>query len=213
MNKLKVVEGENFGRLTVLKEAFYKTDGSRYPRTYVTCKCDCGNIKDMPYCRIRNGTIFSCGCYNKEVTKALLQTHKMSNTKLYYVYREMIQRCCNPNNKGYKNYGGRGISICEDWRRDFINFYKWAISNGYEEGLSIDRIDVDGNYEPSNCRWATAVQQSNNLRNNVIINYKGHCGTIAEVARALGIKYGVLYMRLFRSKYTNKEERKYGNTL
>lgn len=191
--------GKKFGRLIVLKVAGVKNSkgGSR---NYVTCLCECGNIKDMPYGRIKSGRIYSCGCYNKEVVRTMMSTHGLSKTKLYKTWAGMKERCYNPNNKNYSIYGGRGIKICKEWLEDFINFYEWAIKNGYTEKLTIDRIDVNGNYEPSDCRWATQREQCNNWRRNIIIDYKGHHGTIAEVARELNIKYTTLYQRLFRRK-------------
>ena len=198
-HKSNVIIGEKFGRLKVLKNI-----GLKNGRVYVTCLCDCGNIKDMPYGRIRNGRIYSCGCYNKEVTRKMMQTHKLSNSKLYKIFSSMKQRCYNPNNKKYRLYGYRGIKIYNEWLSDFEEFYKWAINNGYKEGLSIDRIDCNGNYEPGNCRWATPKQQSNNLRKNIIISYKGVHGTISEVAELLNIPYHRLYMRLYRGRLNGK---------
>lgn len=92
----------------------------------------------------------------------------------------MKQRCCGYNAKSYKHYGGRGITVCEEWRNSFEAFYEWAMANGYSDSLTLDRIDVNGNYEPSNCRWATMKEQNNNKRNNRNITYKGETHTLAQ---------------------------------
>ena len=112
----------------------------------------------------------------------------MKNTRLYNVWGGMKNRCRNKNSSDYVDYGGRGISYCKEWE-DFIPFYNWAIENGYEEGLSIDRVDNNGNYEPSNCRWATTKQQANNRRTNVITEYKGQKFTLKELSEKLDISY------------------------
>ena len=106
----------------------------------------------------------SCGCYNKELVKKVNVKHNMSYSKLYKVWQGMKTRCYNPNFIYYCNYGSRGITICNEWLNDFKSFYDWAIDNGYKEGLTIDRINNDGNYEPSNCRWITRAEQNRNQR-------------------------------------------------
>lgn len=108
----------------------------------------------------------------------------------------MKDRCYNNNNKNYKNYGERGIKVCKEWKESFINFYKWAINNGYEENLTIDRIDVNGNYEPNNCRWLTIKQQQNNKRNNHILWYKNQKHNITKWASITGINRATIYSRL-----------------
>ena len=124
--------------------------------------------------------------------------HGGKNTKLYEVWCSMRQRCNNPNSKMYKHYGERGIKVCEEWQKDYSSFKKWAISNGYCEGLTIDRIDNNGDYSPSNCRWATWKMQANNQRKTTRIEYLGVCRTLHEWSDFLGIAPNTLYHRLYK---------------
>lgn len=157
------LEGERYGKLVVMEEAepIYSKTGKMIRRW--KCKCDCGNITIVRHGDLRNGSTVSCGCYNYEKESAA-KTHGYSRTKLGNVFEGMKQRCNNPKNKNYEKYGGRGIKICTEWLNDPKKFFDWAIKNGYKEGLSIDRIDVNGNYEPDNCRWADNETQCINQR-------------------------------------------------
>jgi hypothetical protein len=128
--------------------------------------------------------------------------HGKTNTKLYGVWSTMKSRCLNPNSASYKLYGKRGIKVCEEWANDFQAFYEWAVSTGYHEGLSIDRIDTNGNYEPSNCRWADAKMQASNRRSSHIVTLNGESHTIAEWSKITGIKSSTLYMRLNKYGYS-----------
>lgn len=122
--------------------------------------------------------------------------HGMRNTRLYNIWRSMRQRCSNPKTINYHNYGGKGIKVCEDWSKDFMIFYNWAMENGYSENLSIDRINPDGNYEPDNCRWASCKEQNNNRHSNKFLELNGQKHTIAEWANITGIKLGTIWARL-----------------
>lgn len=140
-------------------------------RKYFTLECSCG--KQIQVRADGSQKIKSCGCKRSETTH---RTHSMSGTKIHNVWLSMKYRCFNKNCKQFNDYGGRGISICEEWRNNFMSFYNWSISNGYKDGLSIDRINNDGNYEPSNCRFVTkTIQQRNQriLRKNNTSNYRG----------------------------------------
>lgn len=181
------ITGQRFGRLTVLRRVEGKSKG----HTSWLCVCDCGN-KVVAYGEnIRYGRTQSCGGLHKEVIKKCNSTHGETNTRLFHIWSNMKARCSNKNLGSWKNYGGRGISVCSDWMR-FEAFRDWALLNGYDENLTIDRIDVNGNYEPKNCRWTTMKEQARNKRNNVV--YKGKC--LSEWAEEMGIGLKTLSRRL-----------------
>lgn len=183
--------GEKFGKLTV-------TDMVRKNnRTYCICICECGNIKTISQSHLRSGNTKSCGCWQKDHARILFTKHKKSTCDLYGVWQTMKQRCVNHNHKNYKNYGGRNIKVCDEWLCDFQLFYYWAICNGYKKGLTLDRINVNGDYEPTNCRWVTQLEQQNNRRNNILIEYKGDTKTLSQWGRKLGINVTTLYKRIF----------------
>lgn len=156
--------GKRFGRLTVLSEV-----GANPRRRIIwKCKCDCGNIVEVTSSALMAGCTRSCGCLMRETAKETMVTHGKTGTRLYTVWEGMKARCRNKNHEAYHNYGGRGISICDEWK-DFSAFEKWALENGYNENAkrgecTIDRINVNGNYEPSNCRWVDMKTQASNRR-------------------------------------------------
>lgn len=121
--------------------------------------------------------------------------YRLSNTKLHRTWTNMKQRCCNLQNPNFKDYGGRGITVCDEWKNDFKAFYDWSISHGYSDDLTIDRIDNDKGYSPDNCRWATMKEQTNNKRCNIFVNVNGKEMSLKEFAKESGIKYTTLYMR------------------
>ena len=154
------------------------TESSKYKVRYGIFKCGfCGTEFKTVIHNVKNGNTKSCGCHRKRRSIETHKTHGLRATRLYYIWGNIKRRTLNPKHKHYNDYGGRGITICEEWKNDFMSFYNWALSNGYEEnkGLSIDRIDNDGNYEPSNCRWTTKTIQTRNqrIRKNNTSGYKG----------------------------------------
>ena len=190
--KFNDLTGNRYGKLTVIKRVYKEGDNN----TYWLCKCDCGNKTVVNAPHLKDGHTTSCGCVHKEALKKSITTHGLSKHPLYKIYKAMKERTNKEYSKSYKNYGGRGIKVCDEWLNDFGKFYDWAMSNGYKDGLTIDRIDVNGNYEPSNCRWATMKEQGNNKRNNRNITYHGQTYTMKQWAEKLGIKYSTLSMRI-----------------
>lgn len=180
-----------FGKLTVLEYAYTKNN-----KAYWKCRCDCGNFCDVPAQTLLNGTVTSCGCNRKEAMKKVAFKHGLRDTRLYQIWCNMKSRCYNENSNRYERYGGRGITICDEWLNDPQAFYDWAMSHGYDDTLSIDRIDNDGNYEPSNCRWISNKEQSNNRSSNHLITYEGKTMNMTQWSEYLGIPRKTLSDRL-----------------
>jgi hypothetical protein len=180
----KDLTGLRFGKLVVLNMEGHSKDGHITWR----CKCDCGKEKVVMGKMLTIGKTQSCGCLRAENLRKIATTHGKSNTKLNSVWLSMRGRCLNSNNWAYHNYGGRGIKVCEEWN-NFAAFYKWAIENGYKDKLTIDRINNNGNYEPSNCRWATAKEQANNKRTNHYVEYHGERKTMSQLSDEHNINY------------------------
>ena len=164
--KFKDLTGEKFGRLTVLGFSHMKH------RAQWSCRCECGNKKVVASDRLVSGKTKSCGCLSKEVLKAVNTTHGLTAHPLYGVCKNIIARCNNPKHKRYADYGGRGIKACSDWL-NVETFFIWAMANGWVKGLTVERINNDGNYCPENCKLATRVEQANNTRGNRMVIYRG----------------------------------------
>lgn len=163
MGKINDLTGQRFGRLTVIK-----LEGIRNKYAQWLCQCDCGNTKIAATNVLRNGGTSSCGCYKQQMLRERPKTHGLAGTRLYKTWTGIKYRCYNSKATGYHNYGGRGISVCKEWYDDFTMFLKWAMENGYKDTLTLERIDNDGNYEPSNCKWATKSEQASNRRTSRI---------------------------------------------
>lgn len=183
--------GKRFGRLEVIR--IEPTEPGKKKKWL--CRCDCGNEVIVQGGNLQSGHSTQCKkCQWKDVHKNLV-THGMTGTRLYHVWNGMINRCENTTYKSYHDYGERGISVCEEWH-DSKNFFDWALSHGYKEGLEIDRIDTNGNYEPSNCRWVKRIVNANNKRNSHFITQNGETRTVAEWARYYGVPYKQLHKNI-----------------
>lgn len=183
--------GKKYGVLTVLDyyENYKCSNGREYKR--VLCACDvCGSA----HIKFVNCLHDKCTCPDKPRRK----THGKSNTPLYNVWYAINQRCYYSKNISYNNYGGRGIKMCDEWKDDFQAFYNWSISNGYKKGLQIDRIDVNGNYEPNNCRWVSNYVNANNKRNNINFTYNNKTMTLKEWCLYFEISYKTCMTRYYR---------------
>ena len=191
--KLKDLAGQKFGKLTAL----YQLHNNHTRHTYWLCTCDCGNLVEIRSSHLRSGNTKSCGC----LRNAIITKHGKHNTRLYRIWAAMKRRCYNKSQSDYKNYGARSIKICDEWRRDFKAFYNWAIDNNYQDNLTIDRIDVNGNYEPSNCRWSTIKQQANNRRTTKYITYQGETKSLSEWCELFNLKYHTIKYRLNELKW------------
>lgn len=196
MSRALDLTGQRFGRLTVLERAANRlTAGGETKRQWI-CRCDCGKQIVASTMNLRKGDTKSCGCLKDERTKDRMTQHGESRTKLHNIWKTMRKRCRNEHNSDYAYYGGRGIRVCTEWDESYEAFRDWAYKNGYEDGLTIDRIDVDRNYEPENCRFVDMKTQCNNRSNSRLITFNGETHTIAEWSEITGIKYHTLYMRI-----------------
>ena len=187
------LKGQKYNRLLVIGDAI-KKDGVYY----CPCKCDCGNEALVRKDALVRGKTKSCGCLRG---KHPTNSKYSKRSRLYHVWYGMKRRCENPKDISYHRYGGRGITVCEEWSNSYEAFVDWAMESGYDPNskhkeCTLDRIDNNGNYEPSNCRWANMTVQSNNRRNSVLITYQGETLTVAEWAKKVGLNHGALLNRI-----------------
>lgn len=192
--------GKRFGRLVVIDRANDFVSPSGRTRIKYKCVCDCGNQKEILRDCLISGRTKSCGCLLKENKKS---THGEIHTRLYRIWGNMCNRCSNPNNPVWNRYGGRGITVCDEWK-SYECFSAWAKTSGYTDDLTIGRIDNNDGYNPLNCRWVDDFVQANNKRNNHLIEYDGKIMTIAEWAKELGIPYKTLHQRIVGYNWTTE---------
>ena len=182
--------GKRFGRLVVLR---FTREGNSHHK-YFLCRCDCGSEKEVSRTHLVTGKTSSCGCLWQQNKREYRKIHGESKTKLYGVWSGIKERCTNKNCTAYKNYGGRGIFICKEWM-DYPTFRNWALSNGYKEGLEINRINNSGGYSEENCNFVTPLENSHNKRTNIFVAINGITKTMSEWARIYGISPGTANIR------------------
>ena len=198
MNRVHDLTGQKFGRLTAIGIDLARDTTKR---TYWICQCDCGKISSHRADGLLRGTIKSCGCYKSEqdaIRVSKNHKHKQSGTRLYSIWQGMKERCYRKTSSCYKNWGGRGIDVCDEWRNDFAVFYQWAIDNGYKKNLTIDRIDNNAGYNPQNCRWVTIKEQCRNRRSNIDITIGNTTKTLTEWCEVFDLPYGTINARYHR---------------
>jgi len=187
--RLNIQPGERYGKLTIIREVRKTSVKRRF-----LCRCDCGRLTQVNLNSLRAGAIKSCGCLLKENGKRN-KIHGYWQHRLYGIWAGIKQRCFNPKSNNYKYYGARGITICPEWI-NFNSFLKWALSSGYKDGLTIERIDVNGNYEPSNCKWIPLKEQPGNTRQSRWVTWKGKTKNISQWAKHTGLCAETIRRRL-----------------
>lgn len=205
--------GKRFGLLTVIKNAgTHITSGGSKKKLWL-CRCDCGTVKTVRGENLKNGSTKSCGCWKLEKFKEHNTFHGGSNDRLYGIWKNMKRRCNSPNDKRYETYGEKGIKVCKEWSDSYQSFKEWAYANGYDDSAefqkcTLDRIDNDGDYEPSNCRWVDKITQANNTSKNHHVELNGIKMTIAEFARAMNISknHAWYYIDKFEREVMNGQQ-------
>lgn len=185
--------GQRFGRLVVIG-----VDDRNTRKTYFYCQCDCGAVKSIRSDGLLSGAVRSCGCMKREQDRTNLTAnhkHKMSHTRPYEIWQGMKRRCYNPHDARYDRYGGRGITVCDEWRDDFSAFYRWALDNGYADNLTIDRIDNNKGYSPENCRWTDFETQCRNRTTNIRITIGNATKPLTEWCEIFELDYQTIHAR------------------
>ena len=201
MRKFVDLTGKKFGRLIVVREDGY----NKHMNRKWLCQCECGNYCSLTTSTLNSGHTQSCGCLHKDLLRERLTTHGGTHDKLYNTWWDMKRRCEKSYDKNYDIYGGQGIKVCDEWH-DYGVFRKWALEHGYDETApfgecTIDRINVLGNYEPSNCRWISMEEQRYNCRNTLHVEYNGEKYTLLQLSTMCGIPAGILRGRI-RNNWT-----------
>lgn len=209
-----LAQGDRFGRLTVIERDYQKSNHD----TWWRCKCDCGNILSVRTSHLIHGKTKSCGCIRIERIVSLNKKHGQSGKSIHNVWMTIIARCDNPRSSIYERYGGRSITYCKEWA-EFSVFYEWALANGYKEGLTLDRINNDGNYEPNNCRWVDMKAQSRNRSNTLYVDFRGERASLSEFCERMGMPYNQVRQRIKKLNWSVENAltipirgRKHGNT-
>ena len=195
MTQVKDLTGQCFGNLTVRSRAGSTKNG----KALWNCVCSCGNKTIAVSTDLLSGHTRSCGCKKYESHN---KRHGQTRTDIHQKWCQMRQRCYDPNCKPFKYYGAIGITVCPEWNNSFEDFRDWAYAHGYEEGLSLDRINNEMGYFPDNCRWVPKEKQSGNRRNNLMFSYNGKTQNLKAWCDELGLKYPVIYNRIRRDGYT-----------
>lgn len=201
MNKnFKDISGKTYGRLKVL----YRTENDKYGNAQWVCICECGNKTTVKgYC-LRMGKTKSCGCLQKDTVRNREYKHGYTGTRIYSIWSGMKDRCLNSNSNAYKDYGAKGIKVCDEWLKA-ENFIKWAFNNGYKDVLTIERIDSNGNYEPSNCTFTTRSDQNRNTSRNIKQIISGKEYTLSQIAKMLGVTRGTVCRWYHKEGLRNEE--------
>lgn len=189
--KLNIEAGQKFGRLITLERDYSKGTHD----TWWRCRCDCGNLTSVRSSHLYHGRAQSCGCIRTERLIKMHYKHGQSGTSIHNVWMSMHERCKNPNSTVYDRYGGRGIKVCDEWR-EFTPFFYWAKSNGYREGMTIDRINNDGNYSPDNCRWVDMKAQCRNRSNTYYVCFRGEMIPLISLCDKYNISYQTARQRI-----------------
>lgn len=203
MKKVKNdLTGQRFGRLKVIG-----VDDRNTRKTYFLCECDCGTVKSIRSDGLLSGAVKSCGCLKREQDEINLDrtTHNMSSTRLYQIWQGMRGRCYNKHDPRYERYGGRGITICDEWQ-EFSRFYDWSVNNGYQKNLTIDRINNEEGYRPDNCRWATNETQANNRESNIKITIGNATRTLTQWCEIFQVDYRTTLSRYNRNGFLSIDD-------
>lgn len=195
---INITPGDRFGRLVIIKETYSSRYGKHSTKRNFICLCDCGVVKTVQLEKLvrRHFRTQSCGCYARNQSAKILFKHGNSGTRLYQIWSAMKSRCFCETDYHYKWYGARGILVFKQWADDYMVFHNWAMSNGYSDGLTIERKNVDGDYCPDNCTWTPLTLQARNTRTNHRITYNGDTRCLAEWSEILGISYSMLSQRI-----------------
>lgn len=206
---VKIDKSSTHGAFCVMESSFDLYVGKKYNRWTVLqlagknnrnemkalVKCECGTERVLVIAAVRGGYSKSCGCLKKEIKKSELTIHGLENHPIYVAWKDMKRRCYNENYRFYHRYGGRGIEVCQEWKDSPKAFFDWSINNGWKNGLTIDRENNDGNYEPNNCRWITIQKQQRNRGDNVLITYNGE----TKCMNQWSIQYGISNTKVRRA--------------